>query len=122
MAETDTLEQLSAHVRYRLGQRVAHAQAWRVDELTALTVRYWPHRHLEAILPQGRHHAAIGHAMVLCRAQVREHWEAVHGIGPLWRLVLSDTVDGISLCLLDLWFATDRWRASLRAMARRIPE
>lgn len=118
--ETDTLEQLEAHVRYRLGPRVAYCQAWRVDELTGLVVRHWPHRHLEAVLPQGRNHAAIGHAMRLVKAQVREQWEARHGIGPLWPIVLAGTVDGISICLLDLWFGSDRWRCSLRTMARRI--
>ncbi len=116
----DPLEQLQAHIRYRLGARVTHAQPWRVDELTALSVRYWPHRHLEAVLPQGRNHAAIGHAMRLVRAQVRETWEARHGIGPMWNLVLGDTVDGIGLCLLDLWFSDDRWRCGLRSMARKL--
>ncbi len=116
---TEPLEQLQAHVRYRLAAKLQYAQAWRVDELTGLVVRYWPHRHLEAVLPAGRNHAAIGHAMRLVKAQVREHWEAEHGIGPLWSLVLDGTVDGISVCLLDLWFSHDRWRCSLRAMARR---
>ncbi|MBU6222660.1 MAG: hypothetical protein KGR24_07900 [Planctomycetes bacterium] len=120
MAVADPLEQLQAHIRYRLGNRVFYAQPWRVDELTSLSIRYWPHKHLEAVLPKGRNHAAIGHAMRLVRAQVRETWEARHGIGPMWQLVLSDTVDGIGLCLLDLWFADDRWRCSLRSMARRL--
>ena len=121
VADTDTLEQLSAHVRYRLGTRVQHAQSWRVDELTALVVRHWPHRHLETLLPHGRVHAGIDHAMVVNAAQVRERWEMLHGIGPLWRLVLADTVTGVQACILDLWFSSDRWRASLRAMQRRIP-
>lgn len=115
----EDLEQLAAHVRYRLGSRVAYAQSWRVDKLTALVVRYWPHRHLEAILPHGRHHTAIDHAMRLVKAQVHEHWEAEHGVGPMWSLVLAGAVDSISLCLLDLWFSSDAWRCQLRAMARR---
>lgn len=115
---TGDLEQLAAHVRYRLGHRVVYAQAWRVDELVSLTVRHWPHAHLEALLLQGRHHKALDHAMVLVRAQVREQWEARHGIGPLWGLVLSGTVDSISQCLLDLWFSTPAWRDRLRAMAK----
>ncbi len=118
----DTLEQLQAHVRYRLGPLVNYCQAWRADELTGLVVRHWPHRHLEVVLPHGRHHAAIGHAMRLVKAQVREQWEARHGIGPMWPLVLGPTVDGISLSLLDLWFGSDRWRCSLRAMARQLAQ
>jgi len=116
----DTLEQLTAHVRYRLGSRVNYCQEWRVNELTALVVRHWPHRHLDAVFLHGRNHAGIGHAMRLVKAQVREQWEARHGIGPMWNLVLAGTVDGISLCILDLWFGSDRWRYSLRSMGRRL--
>jgi len=113
----DDLEQLAAHLRYRLASRVQEAQAWRVDALAALVVRYWPHSHLEAIGTHSRHHKAIDHAMTLARAQVREQWEARHGIGPLWPLVLSGVVDGMQLCILDLWFSTPEWRAKLKRMS-----
>lgn len=117
------LEQLAAHVRYRIGQQhVYHCQAWRIDELTALVVRHWPHAHLEAVLNHGRNHKAIDHAMVLVRAQVREQWEARHGIGPLWSLALAPAVASISHVLLDLWFSTPGWRGALLTMSRRIPD
>lgn len=87
-----------------------------------LVVRHWPHYHLEAILPHGRNHKAIDHAMALVRVQVREQWEARHGIGPLWGLALSPAVASISFVLLDLWFATPGWRGALLTMSRQVPE
>jgi hypothetical protein len=122
MSEVDAaLDQLAAHVRYRLGNRVEYAKPWRVDELVRLVVRHWPHNHLEAIAPAGKNHKQIDHAMALVRAQVREQWEARHGIGPMWGLVLAGTVTGICQVILELWWSGDRWRAALRAMARRPP-
>lgn len=111
------IEQLAAHIRYRLGSRVAYAQDWRVDELTRLVVRHWPHHHLEQIeLAGGRHHKSLEHAMTLMRAQVREQWEARHGVGPLWHLVLSGAVVSISIAVMDLWWSDPRWRIKLRGM------
>lgn len=116
------LQQLTAHVRYRIGRHVHYCQPWRVDELVALVIRHWPHHHLEAVLHHGRHHKAIAHAMVLVRAQVREQWEARHGIGPLWSMALAPAVAAISHVLLDLWFADAGWRGALLTMSRRIPD
>lgn len=117
----DALDQLAAHVRYRLGNRVDYARPWRVDELTRLVIRHWPHNHLEAVAPAGPNHKQIDHAMALVKAQVREQWEARHGIGPMWNLVLAGTVAGICQIILELWWSGDRWRAALRAMGRRPP-
>lgn len=116
----DDLEQLLAHVRYRIGRHVTYAQAWRVDELTGLVLRHWPHAHLEAVLNHGRHHKAIDHAMALVRAQVREQWEARHGIGPLWSLALAPAVAAISHVLLDLWFSSAGWRGALKVFGRNV--
>jgi hypothetical protein len=111
----EDLDQLAAHVRYRIGSRVEYAKAWRVDELTRLIVRHWPHHHLEQIeLAGGQHHKALDHAMTLMRAQVREQWEARYGVGPLWNLVLAGTIDSIATVLLDLWWSDLRWRARLK--------
>lgn len=117
-------EQLAAHIRYRIGAaRVSAAAAWRCDELTRLVIRHWPHRHLEAAMDAGgANHKAIDHAIVLMRAQVREQWEARQGVGPLWDLVLAGTVTSIGHVILELWSSDDRWRAGLRAMARRAAE
>lgn len=115
----DAFERLAQYVRYRIGSmHVYRCRPSRIDELTALVVRHWPHYHLEAILPFGRNHKALEHAMVLVRSQVREQWEARHGIGPLWCLALAPAVAAISRVLLDLWFSTPEWRSALLAMSR----
>lgn len=117
------IEQLTAHVRYRIGATHAyHCQPWRIDELVALVVRHWPHAHLEAVRSHGRNHKAIDHAMVLVRAQVREQYEARHGIGPLWNLALATAVTDISHVILGLWFSDAGWRGALLTMSRQIPD
>ena len=120
MAEPEPIDQLLAHVRSQLGIRVQYCQAWRADELTKLVVRHWPHKHLEDV--EGKNCKSIDHAMLLMRCQVREQWEARHGIGPLWDLVLGGTVAAIGHVVLSLWFSDDRWRAGLRAMARKLAD
>lgn len=120
---TKDMEQLAARIRYCIGQQhVYHCQPWRIDELTALIIRHWPHSHLEALLPHGTHHKAIEHALVLVRAQVREQYEARHGIGPLWNLALAPAVAAISHVLLGLWFSDAGWRGAMLTMSRRIPD
>lgn len=119
----DAIAQLQAHVRYRLGSRVTYAQPWRVDALTRLVLRHWPHAHLEdAEAVGGRHHATVGHAMTLMRSQVREQWEARHGAGPLWDAVLGGTTTAIGAVVLDLWWPSKSWRAIVRAMGRSVAE
>lgn len=115
----DPLDQLCAHVRYRLGGRVHTCTAARVDELTRLALRHWPHAHLEAVeMSGGMHHKAADHAMALLRAQVREQWEARHGVGPMWQLLLAGAVEGISIALSDLWWSDPRWRTRLKEMGK----
>lgn len=121
MAETQ-LSQLQAHVRYRLANRVELVKPWRMDELTRLVIWHWPHRHLEAAERSGgKNHKAVDHAMTLVRAQVREQWEARHGVGPLWVTLLAGTVEGISHVLLTLWFSDTRWRERLEEMRESNP-
>jgi hypothetical protein len=92
-----------------------------MDELTNLVIRHWPHRHLEACLKRGgQHNKAALHAMTLVRAQVRERWEARHGIGPLWQLLLGGTVTAICHVLLERWFREPRTRVAMRALSVRI--
>lgn len=120
VAADPALVQLQAHVRYQLGARVQHAGAWRVDELTRLVVRHWPHKHLEAAMANGGKNAkSIDHAIALCKCQVREQWEARQGVAPLYDLVLTHTVAGIAHVVLGLWAGDDRQRAGLRSMSRR---
>lgn len=112
------LAQLATHMRYRLSPLGLRGDR-RIDELTALVIRHWPHAHLEEILPAGKNHAAVPHIMRLVGAQVREQWEARHGLGPIWVSVLGQAVDAISEIVLELWFSREGWRIRLRAMTRR---
>lgn len=88
-----------------------------MDRLTALVVRYWPARLLEAAGVVGRRAKAVQYILTLLRAQVRERWEAEYGIGPLWDLLLAGTVDRISSIVLGLWWDSREWRDRLRQMA-----
>ncbi len=116
----DALEQLTAHLRQACGSRAAICSS-RFDELARLVVRHWPHRHLEAIESNGgRNHKALDHAIALVRAQVREQWEARHGVGPLWSLLLRGTVDAIATVLLNLWWSDERMRLVLRGLSARL--
>lgn len=116
----DAMTQLASHVRYRIGSRATHCGAARCDELTRLVVMHWPHRHLEAAASDGRASKAIDHAMTLLRAQVREQWEARHGIGPIWPILLAGTVASISQVLLDLWFSDRQWALRLEELGRQL--
>ena len=114
----DALEQLTAHVRGHMAGRAALLE-WRFAEVVRLVVRHWPHRHLAAIeRAGGRPSKAIDHAVALVRAQVREQWEARHGIGPLWPLILRGTTDAVARVVVDLWWRDPGLRMLLRAMSR----
>ena len=114
------LAQLADYVQKRLpAARVQQARPWRCVELTRLVVRHWPCHHLRAVVSAGgRNHKSNAHAMALVLAQVHEQWEARHGMGPLWGLVLAQTVGDISTVLQDLWWSDERWRATLTGMAK----
>lgn len=117
----DALEQLTEHLRQACGSRATVCGRKRFDELVRLVVRHWPHRHLEAIeRAGGENHAAIDHAVALVRAQVREQWEARHGIGPLWQLLLRGTADAIATCVIGLWFRDAQMRLVLRGLSARL--
>lgn len=116
----DAMQQLVDHVRYRIGTRSQHAGKERCDELVRLVVAHWPHRHLEAAMLHGRTAKAIDHAMVLLKAQVREQWEARHGIGPAWALLMAPAMHAIAQVLLDLWCSDPGWAQRLEQMGQDI--
>jgi hypothetical protein len=121
MMAADALEQLTEHIRQACVSRASLCGAARFDELVRLVVRHWPHRHLEAIeRAGGQNHAAVDHAVALVRAQVREQWEARHGVGPLWPLLLRGTADAISSVCLRVWFGDPSMRLVLRGLAVRL--
>lgn len=115
----DAIDQLAAHVRSQLGSRVAYARPWRVDALVRLVVRHWPAGHLrDAERDGGRCSKTVDHALLLMRSQVRERWEARHGVGPMWDLVLGGTVTATGQVLMRLWWADAGWRARLVELSR----
>lgn len=114
------LEQLMAHVRYRIGGHAHYAQRWRIDELTGLLLAHYPHSHLRDVMPKGRNHRDVQRAMALARAQVREQWELRHGVGPLWNVVLAPALAAIWHVLLDLWESDPAWAERLEAMGRTV--
>lgn len=117
----DALEQLTEHIRQACVSRASLCGPARFDELVRLVVRHWPHRHLEAIeRAGGQNHAAVDHAVALVRAQVREQWEARHGVGPLWPLLLRGTADAISSVCLRVWWSDPSMRLVLRGLAVRL--
>jgi hypothetical protein len=72
---------------------------------------------LEEATVVGRNSRLVVDALRLCRAQVQERWELSHGIGPLWDLVLSGTVDAIGEAILPLWWEDAGWRDALRRLS-----
>jgi hypothetical protein len=111
------MDELETYVRSQLGPRAVAAEAWRVNDLTRLCVRFWPHDLLDEASKFGTlNHRDIDHALTLMRAQVRERWEAENGISPLWDVLLSRTVTAISHVLLGLWWGDRRWAVALRQM------
>lgn len=87
----------------------------RLREITELVVLHWPARHLQAIASSGPNHAAVNHAVRLCRAQVREHYEARHGMGVLWETILATVALNVCAFMVEQWF---RESAERRLFAR----
>lgn len=117
------LEQLVGHVQARLpASRVEYARPWRCRELAKLVVRHWPCHALTSLQAAGRNHKGVEHAMALVVAQVHEQWEARHGVGPMWGLVLAGTVRDTCAVVQDLWWSDERWRETLRILARHAGE
>lgn len=110
------MTQLTEHVRYRIGGKATNVGAARCDELTRLVIMHWPHRHLRAAMAGGRTQKGIDHALVLLRAQVREQWEARHGIGPAWSMLMAPAVASISHVMLELWCSDPQWADRIRDM------
>ena len=87
----------------------------RLREITELVVLHWPARHLQAVACNGPNHAAVTHAIRLCRAQVREHYEARHGMGVLWETILATVALHVCTWMVEQWF---REAAARRLYAR----
>jgi len=112
---TVVLSQLVSLVQARLAGHAHEVKPWRVAELTRLAVRHWPAVSLDlAAAAGGRKHRAVGDAMRILQAQIREDWEGDHGTGVLWRAVLGDVSRLVGAVIADLWWSDERWRDALR--------
>lgn len=116
----DDVEQLAEHVRYRIGNRAVYVGKLRCDELTRMVVMFWPHRHLAEAMVNGRSPKEIDHAMTLLRSQVRERWEALHGMGPMWPMMIAPTVAAVSRVVLELWSSDRVWAERLLRMGKQL--
>lgn len=114
------MTQLVEHVRYRIGGRGNMVGPTRCDELTRLVLMHWPNRHLEAAMAEGGSSKAIDHALVLLRAQVREQWEARHGIGPSWAMLMAPTTAAIAHVLLELWSSDRLWAVRIEEIGNKL--
>lgn len=115
---SDELEQFCGQVAAGVSSgRTAIVGKARIRELTELVILHWPARHLQAVAKHGKNHAALDHAMRLCRAQVREHYEHRHGMGVLWATILGTVVLQLCHYILEQWFRESAARKRLAALA-----
>jgi len=88
-----------------------------------LVLRHWPHEHLRTIAREGgKNHADLIHVGRLLRSQVREQYEARHGVSPTWGVVLSPLLDAIWLVVVEHWFRDVDFRVTLKVVSKRIAE
>jgi len=115
---SDELDQFCGRVAAGVSSgRTAIVGKARIREITELVVMHWPARHLQAVLRHGKNHAALEHAMRLCRAQVREHYEARHGIGVLWATILGTVAMQLCHYMLEEWFREPHVRRMMSRLA-----
>lgn len=105
------------------GTLTAAAGPERTAAILRLVLRHWPHEHLRVIARDGgRNHADLVHVGRLLRSQVREQYEARHGISPTWTVTLQPLLEAAWLILCELWFRDVDIRATLRVVSKRIAE
>jgi hypothetical protein len=115
---TPDLEALVAWTRQKLGVRAIAAGPAATEELIRLLLRHWPHHGLDRLASHSQHHRGIVHVGLLARAQVREVWEARHGVSPEWEAIHSGLVGVAWLILLEAWFVDHGKRVQFRAYSR----
>jgi hypothetical protein len=102
---------IERELRRLLPGRAATLGERRFALMGRIVLRNWPSRHLDEA---GGSVTAKRHAMALCRARVREEYELLCGVGPLWQMILAGTVAGISAVYLERWEKSPSWREYLR--------
>ena len=119
----EPVQRLTDQIASQLGSIAEDCGEHRLGAIMRLVIRHWPHEHLRIIARSGgRNHADLVHVGRLLAAQVREQWEARHGISPDWDLVLARAANACWLVLLELWFRDRDFRVTLKVLSRKIAE
>lgn len=116
--------ELTDYLATKLGRHAEAAAAWRVHELAGLAVRFFPTRHLRLVgLTKENRAEALRRAAGLCRARVRETWEARHGIDAnLWAHALAPVAGDAFEILLELWLGDDQYRRMIKTVQAELAE
>lgn len=118
-----SVDRIADLVAQQTGTLASAAGAERTSAIMRLVLRHWPHEHLRVIAREGgKNHADLVHVGRLLRSQVREQYEARHGISPTWGVVLSPLLDAIWLVVVEHWFRDTDFRVTLKVVSKRIAE
>lgn len=116
-------DRIAEVVTQQTGTLASAAGAERTAAIMRLVLRHWPHEHLRVIAREGgRNHADLVHVGQLLRRQVREQYEARHGVSPTWGVVLQPLLDAVWLVVVEQWFRDTDFRATLKVVSKRIAD
>ena len=118
-----SVERITDLVAGQAGTLAEKAGSERTAALMRLVLRHWPHEHLRVIAREGgKNHADLIHVGRLLRSQVREQYEARHGVSPTWGVVLAPLLNAIWLVVVEAWFRDVDFRVTLRVVSKRIAD
>ena len=118
-----SVERITDLVAGHTGTLAEKAGSERTAALMRLVLRHWPHEHLRVIVREGgKNHADLIHVGRLLRSQVREQYEARHGVSPTWDVVLAPLLNAIWLVVVDAWFRDVDFRVALKVVSKRIAD
>ena len=118
-----SVERITDLVAGQAGTLAEKAGSERTAALMRLVLRHWPHEHLRVIAREGgRNHADLIHVGRLLRCQVREQYEARHGVSPTWGVVLAPLLNAIWLVVVEAWFRDADFRVTLKVVSQRIAD
>jgi len=118
-----SVERITDLVAGQAGTLAEKAGGERTAALMRLVLRHWPHEHLRVIAREGgKNHADLIHVGRLLRSQVREQYEARHGVSPTWGVVLAPLLNAIWLVVVEAWFRDPDFRVTLKVVSKRIAD
>ena len=118
-----SVERITDLVAGQAGTLAEKAGSERTAALMRLVLRHWPHEHLRVIAREGgKNHADLIHVGRLLRSQVREQYEARHGVSPTWGVVLAPLLNAIWLVVVEAWFRDPDFRVTLKVVSKRIAD